>query len=124
MGNEKEADTTILNAREFFIKFIDDDERLQSFLVQHLAKDVLLAEVRRRDLIEPLMSCGELAQTLGITCHGLYKKIQHNDLEIPYVPLGRGGGYKFDPKDVKEYIRKKKIYPVVRPQSLRGKVKR
>lgn len=107
----------------FFIEMMDDD-RIQSMFVQHFTKDVLLAEVRRRDLIEPLMSCKELAQTLGITHHGLYKRIQHNELGIPYVPIGRGGGYKFDPRDVREFIRKKKIHTIVKPESLRRKAAR
>ena len=102
----------------FFIRLMDDD-RLQFFLAQHLAKDILLAEVRRRDLVEPLMNCKELAQALGITQHGLYKRLQHNELDIPYVPIGQGGGYKFDPRDVREFIRKRKIHPVVKPASLR-----
>ena len=107
----------------FFIRLMADD-RLQSFLAQHLAKDVLLMEVKRRDLVEPLMSCKEVAQTLGITHHGLYKRIQHNELGIPYVLIGRGGGYKFDPRDVREFIRKQKIHPVMKPASLRRKAAR
>jgi len=71
-----------------------------------------------RELAEPLLSCKDLAQILGITHHGLYKRLQHNEMDIPYIPLGRGKGYKFDPRDVRDFIRKQKIYPVVRPVSL------
>lgn len=105
---------------DFFIRLMDDD-RLQSFLAQHLAKDILLSEIKRRELIEPLMNCKDLAQVLGITLQGLYKRIQHNELGIPYVPIGQGGGYKFDPRDVRDFIRKRKIHPVVKPASLRKK---
>lgn len=107
----------------FFLQLIQDD-RLQSMLVKHFAKDVLLSEIRRRDLIEPLMGCDEFARILGISLQGLYKRLQHKTLAIPYVPIGQGGGYKFDSRDVREFIKKQKIHPIVKPERLRRKVAR
>jgi hypothetical protein len=109
---------------EDFIKFFKDvceDESLQMRLIQHFDHDVLEKEMRRREMIEPLMTVRDIARTLGLSesCEGLYKMLQKKELDIPYVPLGRGGGYKFDPRDVREWIRKKKIYPIKRPDSLR-----
>ena len=117
------SDANLEQTGAFFLQLMQDDQ-LQGFLVKHFAKDVLLSEINRRGIIEPLMSCKEFADVLGITHHGLYKRLQGNTLDIPYVPIGQGGGYKFDPRDVREFINKKKIRPVVKPESLRRKVSR
>jgi hypothetical protein len=94
-------------------------EALQQLLVKHFFHEVILSEVQRRNMVEPLMGVEELAQTLGMTVQGLYKKIQANDLGIPFIDRGRWGGYRFDPADVREAIRKSKLRPLVRPASLK-----
>ncbi|MEW6485777.1 MAG: helix-turn-helix domain-containing protein [Pseudomonadota bacterium] len=106
----------------FFWEFCTDDS-IQEKLIQHFNRDVIAREMRRRNMIEPLMTVKDLAKVLGLseTAQGLYKKIQANDLGIPYVPMGRGGGYKFDPRDVRDFIERSKVYPIRRPDSLRGR---
>lgn len=118
----------LITAQDFinFFREVCGDEFLQMKLIQHFDRDVIEKEMRRRGMVEPLMTVKELAKVLGLseTAQGLYKKIQSNDLGIPYVPMGRGGGYKFDPRDVRDFIQKNKIHPIRRPDSLKGRVRR
>jgi len=105
-----------------FFKSLIQDEVVQRHIIQLLPHDVLLSEIGRRKMIEPLLNTEQVAEILDLSIQGLYKKLQNHELGIPYVPLGRGGGYKFDPKDVREYIEKKKVHPVKRPDSFKKKV--
>ena len=109
--------TNLSDIREFFLS-LSTDAKLQTMLIKHFDRDVLVMEISERGIIEPLMNCEQLAKVLDISLEGLYKKLQKNELGIPYFPIGRGGGYKFDPRDVKEYIKKHKVYPIVRQKSL------
>ncbi|MEW6115613.1 MAG: hypothetical protein AB1553_01775 [Nitrospirota bacterium] len=95
------------------------NESLQTVLIQHFFSDVILQELQRRGIVEPLMDIEDLAKTLNLTTEGIYKKIQNEELGIPFINKGRWGGYKFDPKDVREAIRKAKVHPIVRPASLK-----
>lgn len=107
-----------------FFRQLSIDETLQTQLITTFPIDVIRQEViRRGGTVEPLLNTAQLAGVLGLQLQGLYKKLQNNELGIPYVPIGQGRGYKFDPRDVREYIRKKKIHPIVRPASLRRKIK-
>lgn len=118
----------IITAQDFISLFKElcEDEFLQMKLIQHFDRDVIEKEMRRRGMVEPLMTVRDLARTLGLseTCYGLYKKLQSNELGIPYITLGRGGGYKFDSKDVAKWIEANKKRPIVRPESLRGRIKK
>lgn len=115
----------LITAQDFinFFREVCEDEFLQMKLIRHFDRDVIEKEMRRRGMVEPLMSVKDLARTLGLseTCNGLYKKLQANELGIPYVPMGRGGGYKFDPRDVRDFIRNNKVVPLRRPESLKRK---
>lgn len=105
-------------AREFFSHFLED-EGLQAFLLKGISRGVIEREMQRRGMVEPLMSAQQLADVLGLKAQGLYKKLQHSELDIPYVPIGQGGGYKFDPRDVREFIRRRKVHPVCKPINLK-----
>jgi hypothetical protein len=107
-----------------FFRQLAIDETLQAQLLTTFPMDVIRQELQRRGgTVEPLLNTEQLAGVLGLQLQGLYKKLQNNELGIPYVPIGRGRGYKFDPRDVRAYIQKKKIHPIVRPASLRRKIK-
>ena len=69
-------------------------------------------------MMKPLLNAVQLAEILGLTLEGLYKKIQQNALGIPYIPRGKFGGYRFEQKDVQEAIRNNKVNPPRKPQRL------
>jgi hypothetical protein len=111
---------TIDEMRQLLIALLQD-EQMQAILIQHFMPDVIIAELRRRRMPEPLLSTEDLAEILGITINGLYKKIQRDEIGIPYLPIGQGRkqGRRYDPRDVRAYIEKKKIHVVERPESLK-----
>jgi hypothetical protein len=118
----KQEFVAITNVKEFFLYLIQD-ETMQNFLIRHFCHSVVEGEMSRRKSIETLLCCDDLAKILNISTQGLYKKLQNNDLDIPYIPLGRGGGYRFNPIDVKEWLTKNKKRPVKRPDSLKRRIK-
>lgn len=97
-----------------------ESEALQSFLIKHFARKVIEHEIMRRGLIEPLLDLPALAAILGLTVKGLQKQMQEKTLDIPFI---KKGGYKFIPDDVRAWMRRNRVQPNVRPDSLK-KVKR
>ncbi len=92
---------------------------LQARIVRLFDTDVIETEMLRRGSVEPLLSCEQLALILDLSVDGLYKKLRRNELGIPFLPLGKGGGYRFDPKDVRGFINRVKVRPVQKPMRLR-----
>ncbi|GER92298.1 hypothetical protein A45J_0013 [hot springs metagenome] len=104
-----------------YFTVLSQDEKMQEILIQHFHPDVIMSEMKRRRMPPPLLSTADLAQILRVSVYDIYRKQQNNELGIPYIPLGQGRkqGKKYDPRDVEEYIRKKKISVVARPESLK-----
>ena len=54
-----------------------------------------------------LLTVAEVADQLSVSASLVYLLVQRG--ELPYIPVGTSKAYRFDPADITEYIRSRKV---------------
>lgn len=101
------------------VKAFSGDECLQRIFLKQCFADLLREEMVDRQMPPPMLTLEQLAERFNTTPDGIRSMMKGRRFNIPYVRQGKGGRLLFDSRDVEAAINKMKVYPIVRPESLR-----